>query len=294
MTDASGITAGQLGSLAWNPNDGGSYEKAVAHLTVDKSGKRGDEAGFNKNNVKTYGLWMDGSGSGFGQTQWSMYALSNGWYATDKNPWGTHYNYDSPKFQEAIKWWKSLVDKGYMPTLKVATGLDGLTQLAAGKVAMVTNGDWNTSATFGNKSASFVPAVAPTPMGPDGKRASVFNGLADSIYAGTKHKAAAWEWVKYLASADCQNAVAAKAVVFPAIPASSDTAAKAFAAKGANVDAFTVQVKDKTTYLPWITAHAADIDAIMKPAMDAIMSGQADVSSLSKANSQVNALFSEG
>jgi multiple sugar transport system substrate-binding protein len=290
-TDAAAITPAQLGSLAWNPTDGGTYEKAIAHLTVDKSGKRGDQAGFDKNNVKTYGLWLDGSGSGFGQTQWSMYALSNGWTATDKNPWGTHYNYDSPKFQETIKWWKGLIDKGYMPSLKNATGLDGLTQLAAGKVALVTNGDWNTASTFANKSASFVPAVAPTPVGPTGKRASVFNGLADSIYAGTKNKDASWQWVKYLASPACQNVVGAKGVVFPAVPAATDLAAKAFAAKGADVTAFTVHVTDKTTVLPWITAHAADIDAIMKPAMDAVIGGQADVSSLTAANKSVNALF---
>jgi multiple sugar transport system substrate-binding protein len=207
---------------------------------------------------------------------------------------GNHYNYDSPKFQETIKWWKSLIDKGYMPSLKNSTGLDGLTQLAAGKVAMVTSGDWNTGAAFANKSASFVPAVAPTPVGPTGQRASMFNGLADSIYAGTKHKEAAWQWVKYLASPACQNVVGTKGVVFPAVPAASDAAAKAFAAKGADVTAFTMQVKDKTTVLPWITAHAADIDAIMKPAMDAVMGGQADVSSLTKANNAVNALFSGG
>jgi hypothetical protein len=43
-----GYTEEQLANLDWNPQDGGSYEKAIAHLTVDKSGKRGDEPGFNK------------------------------------------------------------------------------------------------------------------------------------------------------------------------------------------------------------------------------------------------------
>src|SRR5690349_692447 len=50
LTDAAGLTPEQLGTLAWNPTDGGTYEKAIAHLTVDKSGKRGDEAGFDKAN----------------------------------------------------------------------------------------------------------------------------------------------------------------------------------------------------------------------------------------------------
>ena len=27
-----------------------------------------------------------------------MYAVSNGWKYTDKNPWGTEFNYDDPKF----------------------------------------------------------------------------------------------------------------------------------------------------------------------------------------------------
>lgn len=292
--DAAAITPAQMASLAWNPTDGGTYEKAIAHLTIDKSGRRGDEPSFDKNNVKTYGLWLDGSGSGFGQTQWSMYALSDGWTATNKNPWGTHYNYDSAKFQETIKWWKSLIDKGYMPSLKNAVGLPGLTELAAGKVAMVTNGDWNTASTFAAKTANFVPAVAPTPVGPTGQRASVFNGLADSIYSGTKHPDQAWAWVKYLASPACQDVVGTKGIIFPAIPAATDLAAKAFAAKGVDVNAFTVQVKDKSTALPWITAHAADIDGIMKPAMDSVMGGQADVSSLTSANTQVNALFSSG
>ena len=100
LTDDAGLTADQLGQLTWNPTDGGTYEKAIAHLTVDQSGKRGDEPGFDKSKVKVYGLGLDGgSGSGVGQTQWSMYTGSNDFQFTDKNPWGTHYNYDNPEFQ---------------------------------------------------------------------------------------------------------------------------------------------------------------------------------------------------
>jgi multiple sugar transport system substrate-binding protein len=50
-----GISDEQMKNLTWNPEDGGSYEKAIARLTVDKNGKRGDEAGFDKNNVAVYG-----------------------------------------------------------------------------------------------------------------------------------------------------------------------------------------------------------------------------------------------
>ena len=57
----------------------------IAHLTVDESGKRGDEPRFDKSKVKVYGLGLNGgSGGGDGQTQWSMYTGSNNWNYTDK------------------------------------------------------------------------------------------------------------------------------------------------------------------------------------------------------------------
>jgi multiple sugar transport system substrate-binding protein len=72
-----GVKEADLQNMQWNPQDGGTYEKMIAHLTVDQSGKRGDEPGFDKSKVKVYGLGLDGgSGSGVGQTQWSMYTGS--------------------------------------------------------------------------------------------------------------------------------------------------------------------------------------------------------------------------
>ena len=52
-----------------------------------------------------------------------------------------------------------------------------------------------------------------------------------------------------------------------------------------------MQVKDKTTFLFPITDHASQIEGIMQPAMDAVLTGKAEPSSLTEANEQVNALF---
>ena len=74
-----GVNEADLQNLTWNPHDGGTYEKLIAHLTVDANGKRGDEPGFDKTKVKVYGLGLDGgSGGGNGQTQWSMYSGTTG------------------------------------------------------------------------------------------------------------------------------------------------------------------------------------------------------------------------
>jgi multiple sugar transport system substrate-binding protein len=284
-----GYTEEQLRNLDWNPQDGGSYEKAIAHLTVDKNGKRGDEPGFDKNNVAVYGLGLESSGSGQGQTQWSFLTGTTGWTHTDKNPWGTKFNYDDPKFQDTIKWWAGLADKGYMPKLETTVGASVADAFGAGKAAINTNGSWMIGQYTGYKGVE--TGIAPTPKGPNGKRSSMFNGLADSIFAGTKYPVASEKWVEYLASPACQDVVASKAVVFPALKSSSDKAAAAFKAKGIDVTAFTQQVKDGTTFLFPIADKAAKVDGIMKPAMDAVLSGKKDASSLSDANGQVNSLF---
>jgi multiple sugar transport system substrate-binding protein len=57
------------------------------------------------------------------------------------------------------------------------------------------------------------------------------------------------------------------------------------------VSAFLINVKEKTTFLFPITDHASQIDGIMHPAMDDVLSGKAPVTSLTDANNQVNQLF---
>jgi multiple sugar transport system substrate-binding protein len=289
MLARAGISEDQMKNLTWNPQDGGSYEKVIAHLTVDKNGKRGDEPGFDKNNVAVYGLGLESSGAGMGQTQWSFLTGTTGWTHTDKNPWGTKYNYDDKKFQDTITWWASLAAKGYMPKLETTVGASMADNFGAGKAAINSSGSWMIGQYTGYKGINV--GIAPTPTGTDGKRSSMFNGLADSVWAGTKKKDAAVKWVEYTGSKACQDVVASKAVVFPAISTSTDKAAEAFKAKGVDVSAFTQQVKDKTTFLFPITDNASKIEGIMKPAMDAVVSGKAPASSLSDANKQVNALF---
>jgi multiple sugar transport system substrate-binding protein len=289
MAKDAGISDDEMANLTWNPSDGGTYEKVIAKLTVDKNGKHGDEPGFDKSKVAVYGLGLPGSGAGNGQTEWSYFTETTGWNHTDKNPWGTHYNYDDPKFQQAIAWWKGLIDKGYMPPLEQTVGASMNDNFGAGKSAINANGSWMIGSYTGYEGLDL--GIAPTPVGPSGKRASMFNGLADSIFAGTDNKEAAGKWVGFLGSEECQKIVGQAAVVFPAIPAAVEEAKAAFKTKGVDVTSFTEQVDDGTTFLFPITDHAADITAIMQPAMDGVIGGKTPASSLTEANKQVNTLF---
>ena len=113
-----------------------------------------------------------------------------------------------------MQWFAGLADKGYMPKLETTVGASMADTFAAGKSAINAHGSWMIGQYTGYKGIEV--GIAPTPVGPEGKRASMFNGLADSIWAGTKKKDASIKWVEYLASSACQDVVASKAVVFPA------------------------------------------------------------------------------
>jgi multiple sugar transport system substrate-binding protein len=294
-----GIDPAELSDLSWNPQDGGTFEKVVAHLTVDANGVRGDEPGFDKNNVKTYGLASEGAGgAGWGQTQWSAFTGSAGWQVTDRNPWGTRFNLDDPAFQDTLTWYFGLARKGFMPSYAEIGGANAIgtdKQIQSGISAMGLSGSWMIS-TFskltdeaGNK---LDIGIAPTPIGPSGKRASMFNGLADSVTSLSKQPENAAKWVKFMSGAECQNIIGESGVVFPARPEATEKAI-AYNKNERNLDVtpFTDQVKDKTTFLFPVTTNAADITALLVPRMDSVYIGSDPVSSLTGVNNQLNQLF---
>jgi multiple sugar transport system substrate-binding protein len=296
---AAGVDPSKLDSLSWNPRDGGTFEKLVAHLTVDAKGVRGDQPGFDKNHVKVHGFASEGSGGGgWGQTQWSAFTGSAGWQATDKNPWGTHFNLDQPAFQDTLRWYFGLAQKGYMPTYEEIGGANSVgsdKQIQSGTAVMGISGSWMLSTFSSLTDASGKKldiGIAPTPIGPTGKRASMFNGLADSVTTLSKQPENAAKWVKFLSGSQCQSIIGQSGVVFPARPEGTALAIKYNKEqRHLDVSPFTNQVKDKTTFLFPVTTNAADITALMQPRLDAVYIGSSPVTSLTALNNQLNDLF---
>ncbi|MFJ5262282.1 ABC transporter substrate-binding protein [Streptomyces sp. NPDC088387] len=296
MVQDAGLTGGELNRLAWNPDDGGTFEKAVAHLTVDEKGRRGDEPGFDKNNVKVYGLATGGAGDSDGQTTWSPFVASAGWNYTDKKRWGTEYQYDSKTFQTVVDWYFGLAEKGYLaPFTDYTDGANPANaQVAAGKAATAIDGAWLISAYYGTEGLDIGTAV--TPVGPTGRSATMMNGLADSITKNAPNKAGARKWVQYLASDECQRTVGGFGIVFPATPDGTEAAVAAYKKKGIDVTAFTRPVDDKrdfTTVSFPITNYAADVYALMRPAMQDLYANDAPASGLTQTNDQINFILGQ-
>ncbi len=289
MFKKAGVDPAVMKDWTWNPKDGGTFEQTIAKLTLDKNGKNGLDPAFDKNNVVQYGFLHEGGGSGVGQTQWSSYAVSNGWKVND-GPWATKYYYDNPKLAETMDWYAGLIKKGYAEKQEDQSSLGAATLFQSGKGAMVTEGSWNINNFVQN--SKFPVGFGLLPVGPAGRK-SMFNGLADSIWVGTQHPKEAWEWMKFAASAECENIVGDTGVVFPAIQSGVDKSLANHKAAGLDVTAFTQEATDPNgTFLFPIADHASEVDNIMKPTMDSIMLGKSDAATaLKAANDQVNALF---
>ncbi len=290
MLKKAGVDPASLKDLTWNPQDGGTFEQLIAKLTLDSNGKNGLDPAFDKTKVVQYGFIPQGSGSPYGQEQWSWLGVSNGFKFTD-GPWATKLYLDDPKLAEAVQWYadQNLV-KGFAPPYADYKTLGGDTFFQSGKGALSPIGSWKISDYTAK--AKFPFGFAPLPKGPQGRK-SMFNGLADSIWVGTKHPDEAWQWVKFAASPACADIVGKTGVVFPAIKSGVDASVAKHKADGLDVTSYTDEALDpNVTFLFPITDHASEIDSIMAPTMDSIMLGQAKAAdALKSASDQINALF---
>lgn len=293
MAKKAGVSEADLANATWNPKDGGTFGEIVAKLTVDEAGNNALSPKFDKSKVKAYGYQVAGDGGMMGQTEWSHFAVSNGFKFQDK-PWDPKFYYDDPKLAETISWITGLINKGISASLTdVGTGRLGSSDgmFVAGKVAMLPQGSWMITHFAAN--AKFPYAWVPMPKGPSGNRATMLNGLADSIWVGSKNKEEAWKWVKYLGSADCQNVVASYGVVFPAIKGLAEKAIEVQKGKGVNSSAF-LEMAQSTTFLAPIAENGSQVNETMVSALQTVMMGKAEAApTLKEAGAKVNELVKQ-
>ena len=278
MLAKAGYTTQEADSLTWNPQNGGSLGKMIAHLTVDKNGVRGDQSGFNKSQVKVYGIGVMNSGDFIGQSSWSPLVSTLGWQLGNTTMWPTQFNYNDPRFVETMNWVRSLSDKGYAPPFGAFTSGSGQATVSdyalegAGKVALTVGGSWE-AATF-SKLPGVQVGIAPTPMGPDGKRAVISNSNGNNIWAGTKNPQLTWKWVSYQESQQCQTIAGKTGTLFPSISASMDATSTALAGKGVDLSTWTQALKDGEVHPAEVYVNGAAMQEAEQPLLEAFFSGQ--------------------
>lgn len=285
-----GVAPEDLADLDWNPEDGGSFERMLAHLTVDAEGRRGDEDGFDPTRIATYGMGADPSIDYVGQTSWSPFAFSTGWTFTDADTWGTAFHYDDERFTSTIDWYFGLVDKGFFPPYGTfGDSSPAQTQIQSRKAALALAGSWMIGTYAALEGVDL--GIAPLPRGPIGTPMSMFNGLGDSIAAQSEHKDEAARLVAFLGSDDSQEIIGGRGIVFPATDAGTEAAVSAYTDKGLDVSPYTDRVAQKQTGLYPLVENSASIASIMQPAFDSIWMRSINGSDFATYNERVNALF---
>lgn len=288
--EEAGMRPEDLTGLDWNPEDGGTFEQVLAHLSVDANGVRGDEEGFDPTDVVTYGLAADAGTDYTGQTTWSPFALSTGWTFTDADTWGTEFQFDDERFQATMDWYFGLVDKGFFPPFGMfGDSSPSQSQIQGGTASLALAGSWMIG-TFANLEGVEL-GIAPLPAGPVGTPMSMFNGLGDSISAQSEHPEEAARLVAFLGSDAAQEIIGGRAIVFPATDAGTAAAVAAYEERGLDVSPYTDRVANGETGLYLLVENAAQIASIMQPAFDRLWMRETDASSFTAYNEQVNALF---
>lgn len=292
MIEDAGYTQEDLDSWDFNTMDGGTFEKIIAHLTIDKNGVRGDEEGFDKTKVAVYGLGISESGgSTMGQGQWSGFTASAGWQVTNNPTWGDRYQLDDPVLAETIDWYFGLVDKGYMPAYGVFNQSEGAApQLTSGAAAITFNGAWMIT-TYAK--ANFEVGTAQFPTNTEtGKSMSMMNGLADSITQNTDDPEGSAEWVAFMASEQCQSQIGKEGVVFPSRSDATTIAAQAYKEMGIDTKAFTDPVERQDVFYFPITSFGADVAALSTSSFEDIYANRKPAGPvLEELNRSINNMF---
>jgi multiple sugar transport system substrate-binding protein len=103
---------------------------------------------------------------------------------------------DSPESIEALAFWRKLIDEGYAPRSAINDGFAEIyQQFTIGKAAMMISGTWNLS-TIARDAPALHWMVATLPY--TKRPASSLGGENWAIFASSRQKDGAWEFLKYV------------------------------------------------------------------------------------------------
>jgi multiple sugar transport system substrate-binding protein len=118
---------------------------------------------------------------------------------------GTRGNFESGGFKRTLAFYVEMFRRGYAPPLTNADVSNVWNEFARGYFAFYITGPWN----IGEFKRRLAPALqsswmtAPLP-GPDGPGPSIAGGSSLVVFASSRVKTAAWQWIEYLSRPEIQ------------------------------------------------------------------------------------------
>jgi multiple sugar transport system substrate-binding protein len=233
--------------LTWNPDGSGSFMDLARKLT------KGD---------KQWGFcsWNHS------QTQWLNWIASNGGQAMDK-PYGS-FEFAGEKSVQAMQWARDLIFKWHLSPDGTRTNPptgQATEMFYRGEVAMFPAN--NALLPFALPEVKFPIGVAAMPAGPSG-RTVVINGLAEVMFAKTKHPEEAGKLVAFLGSEKAQKLMGDAGYVIPALNDAGAGYAAFWKKKGIDVQPFLDSAAGTTVNMPIAEGWTAKVAEINKAVND--------------------------
>ncbi|MGV9188344.1 ABC transporter substrate-binding protein [Arcanobacterium canis] len=245
LLEAAGVDPSKL---TWAPDAGkaGSVDTllpALQKLTVDKSGKHANEAGFDANNIKTYGM----NAQADLQAIYRNFLAQNGADFQDKND---QFAFASPQGIAAFEYIINLINKYHVAPPASETNANGdfsRDQFVKGNMALFQSGPYNLKTIA--DTASMKWGLAPMIAGPKG-RVSVVHGVVAVGNEKSKNREATIEVLKWLGSTDGQMPLANQGIAFPASVQAQQAFVDFWAKKGVDVALFIEAASGETAPAP--------------------------------------------
>ena len=212
LLDDAGITPEQLTGLVWAPG-GGSTDTLLPilqKLTIDASGKRGDESGFNGAKPKQWGY----SAAQDLQGIYYNFIGSNGGQFQDESG---KFVFSSPESVAAFQYIVDLINKYKVSPAASNTNDNGdftRDQFLQGKIALFQSGVYNLKNV--SDGAKFDWGIAPLPAGPKGA-VSVVNSVIVSGNAKSKSPEATTKVLQWLGSKEGATFVGSSGAALPSV-----------------------------------------------------------------------------
>lgn len=185
---------------------------------------------------------------------------------------GTKSEYNTPATKEALQWYVDLgLKEGVSPLQSQFAENTAITFFESGKAAMGIFGSWMSAEFNSNEYTSANCDLAVLPQGK--KRATVYNGLGNSVSAKSKNADAAWKFVEFLGSEEGNKIQAESGAAIPAYEGTAEAWAKS--SNNFNLEAF-LEMVDYAQIKPYVKDNSrwekAENDILKK-----VFAGELDV-----------------
>jgi len=143
---------------------------------------------------------------------WQSYVFQNGGKLVSDDQKRCLLN--EPAAYEAIQWESDLINKHCVsPNAEEIAEVGSLKLFTMGKIGMYISGSWAAELQFKDLVKDFTYDVAPLPKGKE--RVTFIGGAAYAMMSRSRHKDAAWEFIKWMAGPEYQRLQAVNSQIIP-------------------------------------------------------------------------------